>query len=64
MAIYIFIMTDPVHSMCVSLRLDPATLKIVEQERGDKTLSATMNARICGVLSVLAAKAEEGARDG
>lgn len=47
-------------SMCVSLRLDPATLKAVEQERGAKTLSATMNARICGALSTLATSAKEG----
>ena len=57
-------MSDQAHSMCVSLRLDPATLKIVEQERGDKTLSATMNARICSALSVLADKAKEGENDG
>ena len=47
------------HSMCVSLRLDPATLKTVESERGGKTLSATMNARICGALSVLTSNANE-----
>jgi len=57
-------MPDQVHSMCVSLRLDPTTLKVIEQERGDKTLSAAMHARICGALSVLAAKAKEEANDG
>ena len=51
-------MQDQARSMCVSLRLDPATLKVVESERGDKTLSATLNARICGALSVLASNAE------
>ena len=51
------------HSMCVSLRLDPATLKVVESERGVKTLSTTLNARICGALSVLASKAKEEERD-
>ena len=47
-------MSEAAHSMCVSLRLDPATLKVVESERADKTLSATMNVRLCGALSVLA----------
>ena len=60
MTLYIFIMTDQAHSMCVSLRLDQDTLKAIEQERGDKTLSATMNTRICGALSTLASKAKEG----
>jgi len=49
--------------MCVSLRLDPATLKVVDSERGDKTLSTTLNARICGALSILAFKAKEEERD-
>ena len=53
-------MADRAHSMCVSLRLDPATLKVVELEQGDKTLSAALNTRICGALSVLASKAVEG----
>ena len=56
-------MSDQAHSMCVSLRLDPATLKAIEQERGDKTLSAAMNTRICGALSVLASKAKIGEND-
>ena len=51
-------MSDQAHSMCVSLRLDPATLKAVELEQGDKTLSTTLNARICGALSVLASNAK------
>ena len=46
------------HSMCVSLRLDPATLKVVEQEQGDKTLSAALNTHICGALSKLASNAK------
>jgi len=53
-------MSDQAHSMCVSLRLDPATLKAVEQERGGKTLSATLNTRICGALSTLASNAKKG----
>ena len=52
------------HSMCVSLRLDPATLKAVESGRADKTLSATMNVRICGALSVLASNAKKEESDG
>jgi hypothetical protein len=55
--------TAQAHSMCVTLRIDPATLHSVEQERGDKTLSATMNACICGALSVLVSKAKEGESD-
>ena len=47
------------HSMCMSLRLDPATLKTVEQEQKGKTLSATMYARICRALSVLISNANE-----
>jgi len=42
------------HSMCVTIRLNSETLEKLEQECGDKTLSAMMNARICGVLSGLA----------
>ena len=57
-------MSEQTHSMCVSLRLDPATLKAVELEQGDKTLSATLNTRICGALSVLASKAKEETHDG
>ena len=49
--------------MCVSFRVDPTTLKMVEQERGDKTLSATMNARISGVLSILSSKAKGEVND-
>ena len=52
-------MSDQAHSMCVSLRLDQDTLKAIEQERGDKTLSATLNTRICGALSTLASNAKE-----
>jgi len=52
-------MSDQAHSMCVSLRLDPATLKAVEQERGDKTLSTALNTRICSALSVLVSKVKE-----
>ena len=57
-------MADHAHSMCVTLRMDPATLKAVESEQGDKTLSATLNARICRALSVLASSAKEEANDG
>lgn len=57
-------MTDQkARSMCVSLRLDPDILKAIEQEQEDNTLSATMNARICGALSILASKAKEEVRD-
>ena len=51
-------------SMCVSLRLDPATLKNVEQDRNGKTLSATMNAMIRRVLSGLFYDAKEEVNDG
>ena len=47
------------HSMCMSLRLDPATLRTVEQEQKGKTLSATMNAQICGALLALISNANE-----
>ena len=57
-------MADHAHSMCVTLRMDPATLKAVESEQGAKTLSATLNARICRALSVLASTAKEEANDG
>jgi len=57
-------MSDQAHSMCVSLRLDPATLKAVEQERGDKTLSTALNTRICGALSTLASNAKDEGNDG
>ena len=52
------------HSMCVSLRVDLATLKNLEQDRNGKTLSATMNARIRGVLSGLFYDAKEEVNDG
>lgn len=55
---------EAAHSQCVSLRLDPATLRLVEDERADKTLSATMNVRICGALSVLASNANTEESDG
>lgn len=48
---------EQAHSMCVSLRLDPATLKELNEERKEETLSAAMNVRICGALSVLASHA-------
>ena len=51
-------------SMCVSLRLDPTTLKNVEQDRNGKTLSATMNAMIRRVLSGLFYDAKEEVNDG
>lgn len=51
-------------SMCVSLRLNPETLKELEQKRDDRTLSTTMNARICGALSVLSHNAKKEVNDG
>lgn len=54
---------EAAHCQCVSLRLDPATLKAVESERADKTLSATMNARICGALSTLTSNANKEESD-
>ena len=56
-------MVDQAHSMCVTLRVDPATLKAVESEQGDKTLSSTLNARICRALSVLASTAKDETSD-
>ena len=56
-------MSNQAHSMCVPLRLDPATLKVVEEERGDKTLSATLDARIGRALFVLSSKAKVEAND-
>ena len=56
-------MADQAHSMCVTLRVNPATLKAVESEQGDKTLSATLNTRLCGALSGLVSKVKEEESD-
>jgi hypothetical protein len=50
--------------MCVSLRLNPETLKELEQKRDDRTLSTTMNVRICGALSALSHNAKKEVNDG
>ena len=57
-------MTDQAHSMCVSLRLDPATLHAVELEQEDKTLSAAMNVRIEKTIrSLVGCDEKEGESD-
>lgn len=48
------------HSMCVSLRLDPATLKELNEERKEETLSVTMNVAINNAIESLVKCAREG----
>lgn len=48
------------HSMCVTLRLDPSTLKELSEERKEETLSAMMNVRIKNTIKSLVECAENG----
>lgn len=50
---------EKAHSMGVSLRLDPATLKVIEEQANGETLSVVLGASISHVLRVLATKAKE-----
>jgi len=50
---------EAAHSMCVSLRLDPATLKAMKEQAHDKTLSVVLGASINNTLRALAAKAKD-----
>lgn len=51
---------DVVHSMCVSLRIDPTTLKELDEVRQEVTLSAMMNMRIKNTLDSLVKCAKKG----
>lgn len=48
---------DSPHSMCVSLRLDPSTLKAIKEESHGATLSVVLGASINQTLRGLAIKA-------
>lgn len=47
------------HTQCVTLRIDPSTLKEIEQKLDGVTLSTTLGASINRTLKVMAASAEE-----
>jgi hypothetical protein len=47
------------HSMCVTLRIDPATLKTIEDRQEGATLSAALGIRITDTLEVLAKKGKK-----
>ena len=51
---------EQAHSMCVSLRLDPATLKELNEERKEETLSAMMNVRIKNKMGLFVECAKKG----
>jgi hypothetical protein len=53
---------EQAHSMCVSLRLDPATLKELNEERKEETLSAMMNVRIKNTIESLVGCAKKGGK--
>ena len=50
---------DSPHSMCVSLRLDPATLKALKEESLGTTLSVVLGSSINQTLRKLAVEAKE-----
>lgn len=50
---------EAAHSMGVSLRVDPATLKEITEQAQGKTLSVILGSSISHTLRVLAAKAKE-----
>ena len=54
---------EQAHSMCVTLRLDPTTLKTIEDKQEGATLSAALGVRITGTLEVLAKNAKGEAND-
>lgn len=51
------------HSMCVTLRLDPSTLKTIEDKQEGATLSAALGVRLTDTLEVLAKNANKGAKN-
>jgi hypothetical protein len=53
----------PAHSMCVSLRLDPSTLKTIEDKKEGATLSAALGVRITDTLEVLAKNVKDELND-
>lgn len=53
---------NPVHSLCVSLRLDKDTLADIEAKQEGATLSAALCVRLTNTLEVLAKNAKEEAK--
>lgn len=55
---------EAAHSQCVSLRLDPSTLKAIERKQEGATLSAALGVRITDTLEVLAKNVNKEESDG
>jgi hypothetical protein len=51
---------EQAHSMGISLRLDPSTLKTLKEDSEGTTLSVVLGASVNRTLRKLAIKAEEG----
>lgn len=50
---------EQAHSMCVTLRIDPSTLKAIKQKQEGVTLSAALGGRLTDTLEVLAKNANK-----
>ena len=54
---------EQAHSMCVTLRIDPSTLKAIKRKQEGTTLSAALGVSITDTLEVLAKNANKAESD-